>query len=242
MITSRTTVDERPHPIAQLCSVWVIAYLVLAAALVGAGHAVAGGALGDWDRVGVNRWFVHQRDGMLDAASVVGSHLAETVTVVGIGLVVVAVLAWRRSWTAAALLVFGLALEVTVFLTTTLLVDRGRPPVDRLDAAPPTSSFPSGHTAASVVLYGGLAVIAATMLHRRALRVAATIALVTIPLLVALARLYRGMHHPSDVIAGLLLGAACLTVATLAVRRFADAFAVRRHGSPSPDPDSEPWR
>ena len=41
-----------------------------------------------------------------------------------------------------------------------MLVDRARPPVvHRLDTAPPTSSFPSGHTAAAVVLYVGLALI-----------------------------------------------------------------------------------
>jgi hypothetical protein len=35
---------------------------------------------------------------------------------------------------------------------------------------------------------------------------------------VSLARVYRGMHHPSDVIAGALLGFAVLAVAFLAVR------------------------
>jgi undecaprenyl-diphosphatase len=237
--THDATHDAKPHPVARLASAWLAAYVVLVAAMVGAGHVVAGGALGDWDRAGVNRWFVHQRTGVLDAATAVGSHLAETITVVGVGLVVVGILVWRRNGPAAALLVFGLALEVTVFLTATLLVDRGRPPIDQLDAAPPTSSFPSGHTAASVVLYGGLAIIAAASIHRRVLRAATTVALMTIPLLVGLARLYRGMHHPSDVIAGLLLGAACLTVATVAVRRSADAFALRRRAAAPRDHDLE---
>jgi undecaprenyl-diphosphatase len=35
---------------------------------------------------------------------------------------------------------------------------------------------------------------------------------VAIPLGVGGSRLYRGMHHPSDVIAGLLLGAAALAL------------------------------
>jgi undecaprenyl-diphosphatase len=35
---------------------------------------------------------------------------------------------------------------------------------------------------------------------------------------VGLGRVYRGLHHPSDVVAGLLLGVACLWVAAMAVR------------------------
>jgi undecaprenyl-diphosphatase len=34
---------------------------------------------------------------------------------------------------------------------------------------------------------------------------------------VALARLYRGMHHPSDVTASFLNGALCITIMALAI-------------------------
>jgi undecaprenyl-diphosphatase len=234
MIVGGLIAQRSPNPAARLGRAWIVAYVVLVAALVGAGHAVAGGGLGDWDRVGVNRWFASGRTDLLDTASAWGSRLAETLTVVTIGAVVVGVLAWRRRWPAAGVIVFGLALEVTVFLTATALVDRARPAVDRLDAAPPTSSFPSGHTAAAVVLYGGLAVLCSTSIRRRVVRVIAAAALVAVPLLVALARLYRGMHHPSDVIGGLLLGAACLTIAVVAVRRATEAFAVGAHRDPAP--------
>jgi membrane-associated phospholipid phosphatase len=39
-----------------------------------------------------------------------------------------------------------------------------------------------------------------------------------IPLLVALSRMYRGMHHPTDVVAAVLVGIATLVVALAAVR------------------------
>jgi membrane-associated phospholipid phosphatase len=38
-----------------------------------------------------------------------------------------------------------------------------------------------------------------------------------VPLYVALSRLYRGMHHPSDVTASFLNAAACITIMALAI-------------------------
>ena len=107
----------------------------------------------------MNRWFADHRNATANDLTSVGSNVAETMTVIGIAAVVVAILGLLHRWRAIAFLVTALVLEVTVFLTTTFLVDRARPAVHRLDAAPPTSSFPSGHTAAAVVLYVGIALI-----------------------------------------------------------------------------------
>ena len=193
----------------------VAVYLVLALVMVGVGLLIAQSSmtagLRQWD-VSINRWFVRQRVGWLDFASNIGSHLAETLTVIGIAIVVALILWRRRDFRSIGILGFGLTLEVGVFLTTTLLVDRHRPPVHHLDIAPPTSSFPSGHTAAAVVLYVGLALILSRHLRTTASRVLGAI-LLLVPIFVALSRLYRGMHHPSDVIAGVVLGAACLLAA-----------------------------
>src|SRR4051812_33646850 len=166
------------HPGARLVATFLVAYVALSAVCVGLGFALtdAGLAAGirRWD-VSVNRWFVGQRTGTLDSITAVGSHLAETPTVVGVGLIVVALVWWRRrDLYAIGILVFGLTLEVTVFVTTTLFVDRARPPVHHLDAAPPTSSFPSGHTAAAIVLYVGLAIVVLRVWRRGALSAVVT--------------------------------------------------------------------
>lgn len=116
-------------------------------------------------------------------------------------------LAYRR-WREALFLAAAVLVELIGFLITTVLIHRPRPAVAELDHSPPTSSFPSGHTAAAVALYGALALLLYLRTRKRYVW-----ALLLIPVAVGFARLYRGMHHPSDVLAGLLLGALALTVA-----------------------------
>ena len=96
--------------------------------------------------------------------------------------------------------------ELILFITAAGVVNPPRPPVAHLDAElPPTASFPSGHTGAALCLYGAVAVLVlgATLAWWRWLVVAAA---VTAVVLVAVARLYRGAHHPSDVLGSVLLG------------------------------------
>ena len=95
----------------------------------------------------------------------------------------------------------AISLQAMVFFFTTLLIDRERPDVEKLDDSPPTSSFPSGHTGAATGLYFTLALMA-LRIRNPALRRVVVGVCVAIPLLVASARLYRGMHHVSDVAGG----------------------------------------
>ena len=190
------------------------AYVTLTALLVGLGYGLVDSWAGvrHWD-VSVDRWFVGTRDGWLSTSTSIGSHLAETLTVIALGAIVVMVLWVRHDRWSIVLIVVALGLEVSVFLTTTLLVDRHRPPVPELDSAPPTSSFPSGHTAAVCALYLGLVVLLNRGAHRSLARTALSVLLALVPIAVGLSRVYRGMHHPTDVFAGALLGVACLAVA-----------------------------
>jgi undecaprenyl-diphosphatase len=148
----------------------------------------------------------------------IGSGMGDTLVVVGIALAIGIALLVARRWASVVLLATAMLTEVTLFMATTVLVPRDRPDVEQLDVSPPTSSFPSGHTAASTALALSIAVLVGWNTRSKAVRwLAWSVALVVGPV-VAFSRIYRGMHFPTDVVVGLLLGIACVVVAFLAVR------------------------
>ncbi|MFF5637152.1 diacylglycerol kinase family protein [Streptomyces sp. NPDC012825] len=162
----------------------------------------------------VNRFLAAHRAPSATALTDWLSLAADTQSVIGLTLLcVLALLLVPRAprWWEAGFLAVSVAAQSAIFLLVTIVVNRDRPDVPRLDGAPPTSSFPSGHVGASVALYGGLAVLAVRHL-RGFWRNLVVGLLLLVPLAVAFSRLYRGMHHPTDVAVGLLNGVCTLLV------------------------------
>ena len=79
-------------------------------------------------------------------------------------------------------------------------------------------SFPSGHTAASIAVYAGLMLLLVSATRHRRVAVAAWTVAITLPVLVAASRMYRGMHHPLDVAGGSLVGLSTLAIVVFACR------------------------
>jgi membrane-associated phospholipid phosphatase len=172
-----------------------------------------------WDS-SVNRFFAARRSSGWNMVTHLLTLSGETITVIAIGIVAfIGLRIMLGGWRASIFLAVALAGEVTIFLCITLAIDRARPPVSHLDHAPPTSSFPSGHTAAAVTLYGALAILAWTTSRRAWLRIAAAVVALLMPVTVGLSRIYRGMHAPTDVIAGALLGLLWLSATTAILLR-----------------------
>jgi len=172
--------------------------------------------IGDEDAI--NRSLAGDRTQTWDLVTSVLSQVANTPAIVAAtaACALILRLVFHR-WRESLFLIGAVAAQSAVFVTSAFFVDRHRPNVQRLDDAPPTSSFPSGHTSAALALFGGLAVILSVHYawnHWWAVWWAIALA---IPLAVGAARLYRGMHHPSDVLASLLNGAVCLVVIAKAV-------------------------
>ncbi|GAA4837915.1 hypothetical protein GCM10023235_11260 [Kitasatospora terrestris] len=187
-----------------------------------AGQAAALTALGLLITHPPGNWWDPREDGLagrladhrtaaLTTASDWLSALAWTPAIVTVTALAAALLLLRHRWRPAVLLAGAVALQAVLFVTVAHLVDRARPDVVRLDGALPTSSFPSGHVGAATALYGGLGLLALRSVRGR-WRLPLCALAWTVPVLVAASRLYRGMHHPTDVVAGALNGAAALWV------------------------------
>ena len=221
------------HPATVAVGIAVTGALLLTLIVVGIGlsltEGLLSGPLGRWDER-VNDWFLAHRTAGLDPWAHLGSTIAMTGSVLAVAAVVVIVLLIARRWSDAAFLVTALAVEVSVFLITTVLVARPRPTVPQLEPAPPTSSFPSGHTAAAIALYVGLAMLLSPHVRSTGLKVLIWAVAISIPVFVAVSRVYAGMHHVTDVLASVIVGAGALMVASLAIRTaivIRDEHAVR---------------
>ncbi|WP_018502490.1 phosphatase PAP2 family protein [Parafrankia discariae] len=230
--------------------------VILVLILVGTGFLIDDGPAGirDEDTSAV-RWLAGHRTAWLVRATEAATWLADTWIVIAATAVLAAVAAWRtRAWWLPGGIILLTAGETAIYEISNALVARPRPAVERLDPGDPMASYPSGHVAASVCLYGGLALILLHVARRhprpgrgpgaarvgagrvgaartgaaqaRVARAGAAVAVaaaVAVPLIVAFCRTYRGMHHPSDVLAGAFLGACWLAAVHRGV--LARAFA-----------------
>ncbi len=192
---------------------------VLWLVVVGLGLLITGPLDGLPGERGVNEWLAARRTPALDAVTSVLSAIGQTEFLIGACVVGIAAAWWRtRQWWYAVTPGIAVAVQAAIFLSSALVVGRGRPDVEHLDHAPPTSSFPSGHTGAAAAFYLTLALMAQRIRHP-ALRLAVTVLCALVPVAVGVGRTYRGMHSLSDVVVGLLNGAVCALVAWVWLRR-----------------------
>lgn len=140
-------------------------------------------------------------------------HAAIDLTALGGGtvltLVVVLVAGFllaQRLWLTATMLVLASWTGGRVVALVKHVVDRARP--DLVDHLVPVSnaSFPSGHAAASAVVYLTLAALAAQVVRQRAARRFLFAAAVLLTGAIGASRVYLGVHWPSDVLAGWCFG------------------------------------
>lgn len=81
----------------------------------------------------------------------------------------------------------------------------------------PHSSFPSGHSTTAVVLYITLAYLLARLEPSRRMRRLTLAVAALLVFLIGASRVYLGVHHPSDVLAGFAVGLAWATFCALGI-------------------------
>jgi membrane-associated phospholipid phosphatase len=197
--------------------------------------------IGGWDG-SVERWIELHRTATLNTWTHLGSIMGGTGTILVVAGTSVAFMLIRRLWYDAGFLAMALFIEFSTFLATTTIINRPRPTIVPLDPIPVTSSFPSGHTGAAIATYVGLAIVLSSRLRGPVVRMAIWMVALGFPIYVGVSRVYRGMHHPTDVMASIVLGVGALSFALLAVRAAAvaaDRRPPRRVEAPAPRERSE---
>ena len=120
-------------------AVWLVpSALVLWGVLCGIGylltHPLRDSAFERWD-ASVDRWLAARRSSTWNTVTHWLTYAAETLTVIAVGLVFFIVLRIALGrWRESIFLAVALVGEVTIFVSTTAMIDRARPPVQHLDA------------------------------------------------------------------------------------------------------------
>ena len=224
-----TGADDRAPLRSWATSCWPPGLVAVGVAIT---HLDLFGGLRHWDD-DISRWFVPRRTNTGAHVTSFWTEVANTEGIVAVAIVVEVVLAVHRRWRDLLLVLVGLAVELAVFLTVNEVVRRPRPSVPKLGIEPATFSFPSGHIAATVVLYGSIAVLVTLSLPARPVDKPRVARAGRVRLVVGYARVYRGMHHVSDVVAGALLGVMSLLVAVIATRAASMALSAPERPGPS---------
>src|SRR6185295_18154689 len=135
---------------------------------------------------------------IMRGVSFIGSTLALT-----IGTIVVVVQFAMRKWGREAKL-FAITMVGAGLLNVTLKLAFKRPrPVPFFNLSPPeTYSFPSGHSLTSAVFFGALAAILTARIKSRSMRVMIWLVCTAMFVSIGFSRIYLGVHHTTDVIAG----------------------------------------
>nr|WP_255633095.1 phosphatase PAP2 family protein [Demequina sp. TTPB684] len=200
-------------------SVWLLAgtFVAITAVVTAAGLAAFGGSgensVEAWD-VSVTQWVLDlQTPALVDAAHTIGSLSGTWGIVAAVIAGVTLSLAYRGSWRPAVFVLVVVTGELALYAITSQVVGRARPlDTDYTSGLPQGGSFPSGHVAAAVAVYGALCALAIRYL-RTAWRWATLVPFGAIVGGIMVGRIMLGAHHVLDTVGGLVLGALWLLAA-----------------------------
>ncbi|MDY4761362.1 phosphatase PAP2 family protein [Streptococcus thoraltensis] len=138
--------------------------------------------------------------------------LGNTLTFVFVLVFVVALLYFVKKWKTEGIFLGGTGVTAGLLIVSVkYLYGRQRPSIEHLVSAA-GFSFPSGHSMGSMMIYGFMLIIAHQRIKSKGLRVLVETLIVLLIALIGLSRIYVGVHYPTDVLGGFILGFACLNL------------------------------
>lgn len=162
--------------------------------------------------VRVAAWFHAHATPFLTAIMLAITRLHDPLSVTVAVLLVAGFLAWKRNgyWLICLSLTvpFGMLLNVLMKYS----FQRTRPSFEAPLLVLSSYSFPSGHVAGATLFYGVLAAMLVAQMQAWRWRVMVVLTAFAMVLLVALTRLYLGVHYLSDVLAAFAEGVAWLAL------------------------------
>ena len=225
--------------------IFLIAGAIIAAVLTWVFSELAEGVMSGRTQTfdtAIMRWMGAHHTHALDATMLEITTLGTGTVVMMIVCVAALFLALTSHKYSALLLLIATAGGLALDMVLKLYFNRPRPHVFVWGTQAFGSSFPSGHSMSATIVYSTVAYLAAR-LHSRAWARAVTmsIALLVI-LLIGTSRIYLGVHYPSDVLAGIIVGLAwaAFCMATLeGIQRFSERRAPRVQQDEEPAPPAK---
>ena len=218
---------ERAHTIVGAVGIFLVAGLIVGiagtAAFVALASEVREGETQGFDEA-VIRWIGAHHSPLLDRAMLEVTALGTGVTVLMIVVIAALFLTLNQHKYSAILLLVATTGGLVLNGVLKLGFERPRPSIFVPVVDTVSSSFPSGHAMSSAIVYGTVAYLAARLHRRRWARWLVMMFALIVIVLISFSRMYLGVHYPSDVLAGVIIGLAWagFCMATLeAIQRYA---------------------
>ena len=165
---------------------------------------------------------------LLDLTSIGGSTV--------LGLVVLSVVGFlllqTRYWTALVVMMTAISGEV-VNTAMKAAFNRPRPSIVPQLRTVFSTSFPSGHAMESAIVYLTLGAILMRVAESRLTKAYIMGIAMLLTMLVGVSRVYLGVHYPTDVIGGWIIGFVWASICWLAAQRFESTTGIEAEKSKS---------
>ena len=165
----------------------------------------------------VAAWFHAHATPLMTEGMLAVSNFHSVAAVSAYVVVLALYLLWKRDWRwlgcVGAIVPGGMLLNVMVKHA----FQRPRPNIDHALQVVSTYSFPSGHVAGAVLFYGVLGAMLVSKIDAWRWRVLIVFSAIALVLLVALSRMYLGVHYLSDVLGAFAEASAWLSLCLMGI-------------------------